>query len=223
MTSNVSSDSVAPTESAPSPEQRGQILEEGLQRDERDEQRAAEVNERQSADGFEDIDSDGEQQKSSGQKRARLPIVNIGEGAQRGIRHLFGMRAKPSERSPSAIEEGRAATKPSLLSTPEPQGTRSQPKPISLTSGAEPVSPRGEDRGLSLTRTLSVPRSTSIRFAADSSLSSDLAPGMSNYGANNPGFRRNPALAMNRTTSVQSTGSQKETSSVSFREPEKRR
>ena len=220
MTSNVNSNSVAVTESAASPEQRGQELEEALQDDE---QHARGVDERQSEEGFEDIDSDGEQQQSSGQKRAKLPVAKIGEGAQRGIRHLFGRRAKASESSPAAIEEGRGPSNPSLLSTPNSQETRSQPKPIPRTAEAEQITTRDNDRALSLTRTLSVPRSTSIRFAADSSLSSDLAPGMSSYGANNPGFRRNPTLAMTRTTSIQSTSSQKEIPSVSFREPEKRR
>lgn len=56
-------------------------------------------------------------------------------------------------------------------------------------------------------------RNPSIRFADDAP-SSDTAPG--NYGANNPGFRKNPSLSMFRSTSVESP-------SVSFQEPEKPR
>lgn len=59
-------------------------------------------------------------------------------------------------------------------------------------------------------------RTTAIRFAEDSSASTDAAPG--NYGSTNPAFKKNPALAMFRSTSVQS-----ENPSVTFQEPDKPR
>jgi hypothetical protein len=59
-------------------------------------------------------------------------------------------------------------------------------------------------------------RNTSIRFAPDSSESSESAPG--NYGNAAPGFKRNPSLAIFRSASVQSEGQ-----NVTFQEPDKPR
>lgn len=170
-------------------------------------------------DGFEDIDSDTGDPKPRGRRKSKS-FVQV-ETAKRGLRQLFKRRqSSPSPTGPSAAEEGRVPSNPAL-SPPYRSSTRAQPKPIQMT--AEPERMSSSDNN-PLTRTVSGPRDRSIRFAVDSSQSSGSAPGSSNYGAYNPGFKRNPALAMTRTTSVQSSGSQKgESMSVSFQEPEKRR
>jgi hypothetical protein len=127
----------------------------------------------------------------------------------KGLRkRFFGRRSSPGPPSPGAAEEGRASPDSKPLAPPTLTRSRTQT----------------DERALELTRTLSVPRNTAIRFAAETSESSETAPSMNNYGNAAPGFKRNPALAMCRTNSVQSTGSTKgEGPSVSFREPERRR
>ena len=181
-----------------------------------------ESREAEEGEGFEDIESDGGEDGLEVQKSPKLPRIKFGAG-KRGLRQLFSRRPNLSTTSPSAVEEGRVPSNPNLLAPRGRDNVRAQPKPIPMTAEPERMaSPEAGDRGIFLTRTTSAPRT--IRFAMDSSQSSDSAPHLSNYGANNPGFKRNPSLAMTRTTSVQSTGSQKEDpQSVSFREPEKRR
>lgn len=223
MTSNVSSDGASASASASppaSPENRTRQTD--VVENERTNLGAEDLGTEE--DGFEDIDSVADERVSSGRKKPRLPTIKIGTGKRQGLRQLFGRRRKETSPSPSAAEEGRVPSNPSLLSPPERSATRAQPKPIPMTAETDQMSPDESDRGISLTRTMSAPRNTSIRFAADSLPSSGSAPGISNYGVNNPEFRRNPALAMTRTTSVQSTGSQQgDGPSVSFKEPDKRR
>lgn len=151
----------------------------------------------------------------SPERASRPPVIKLpGAKPFKGLRNLFRRDSSPS---PGVIEEGRAAPDPSLLLPP----SSGRPRPVV----AEPEPMSSNDRSLQLSRTLSVPRNTSIRFAAETSESSDTAPSVGNYGNTAPGFKRNPGLAMYRTSSVQSTGSAKGESgpSVSFREPELRR
>jgi hypothetical protein len=151
----------------------------------------------------------------SPERASRPPVIKLpGAKPFKGLRNFFRRDSNPS---PGMIEEGRVAPDPSLLLPPSP----GRPRPI--VAEPEPIS--SNDRSLQLSRTLSVPRNTSIRFAAETSESSDTAPSVGNYGNTAPGFKRNPGLAMYRTSSVQSTGSAKGESgpSVSFREPEIRR
>ncbi|KAK1925819.1 Sodium/hydrogen exchanger family-domain-containing protein, partial [Papiliotrema laurentii] len=137
------------------------------------------------------------------------PRIKIDSGKKTGLRQrLFG-KSRDSSPDASDAEEGRGG--PGLLSPPS--GTpRSNPVPIT----------RVETNDDELSRSISN-RNPSIRFAADTSPSSDAAPGMLNYGNNAPGFKRNPTLAMFRSSSVQSAGERDREPSVSFQEPERPR
>lgn len=180
---------------------------------------------------YEDLPGETPRQR---RKRMKPPAIvvsrqNSAGPPKRSIRsRLFGRR-QHSSNSPSRAEEGLAPPNHSLLA---PSSSRSRPRNIA----AEPESILAEDsRGVSspsqpqnlaipLTRTLSASRSSpAVRFADDASPSSETAPGQSNYGSNAPGFKKNPALAMYRSASVQSTGSNKDGPSVSFKEPEIKR
>ena len=216
MTSHLSSDaasSAASIQSSPGRRPRDVEIEPPPEADTRNE----------AEDVFEE-DEEEMERTSSGRRgsmislqRLKSPTLSIGSGSGkgpgRGIRQkLFGRR-RSSPSSPSSIEEGRAPPNPDLL---KPTTSASQPRPIPTI-----VEPEDDnDRSLSLSRTMSIPRSTSVRFAVDSSPSSEVAPGRSNYGANAPGFKKNPALAMSRSASVNSAG---ESPSVSFQEPAPRR
>ena len=137
------------------------------------------------------------------------PKIKVNDGKKPGLRQrIFGLGKSKAETGPSEAEEGRAAPDPNLLA---PRTSTTTPVPIRSVDTAE------ENNALSPV----ISRGTAVRFAPGSSMSSDTAPGMGNYGNNNPGFKRNPTLAMYRSTSVQSSGSQRETS-VSFKEPTKR-
>ncbi|WVO20068.1 uncharacterized protein IAS62_001358 [Cryptococcus decagattii] len=180
---------------------------------------------------YEDVPEETPRQKKKKMKPPAIVVSrqNSAGPPRRSIRsRLFGRR-QHSSNSSSRAEEGLAPPNPSLL-TPSPSLSRPQ------TIAAEPESILAEDsRGSSsssqpqnlaipLTRTLSASRSSpAVRFADDTSPSTDTAPGQSNYGSNAPGFKKNPALAMYRSTSVQSTGSNKDGPSVSFVEPEIKR
>ena len=136
---------------------------------------------------------------------SKIPMITLDRTKKQGLRQrLFGTKPEASL-DQSHAEEGRG--NPDLLSPPD--HTRSQPIPII----------EGESGDDALSRTVSN-RNPSIRFAVDSSPSSDTAPGIGNYGNNNPAFKRNPALAMFRSSSVQSAGD-KDQPSVKFQEPEK--
>ncbi|KAK8858818.1 hypothetical protein IAR55_003048 [Kwoniella newhampshirensis] len=170
---------------------------------------------------YEDVPSDNEDNSESGRGRngSDPPSARVGRGwhKRRSIRaRLFGRR-KHSSTSSSRAEEGRGHSNPNLSSPP----SRSISRPIPIVAEPEQLSPQ-ESRGIPLTRTLSASRSPAVRFAPDSQPSSDTAPG--NYGNNIPGFKRNPNLSMYRSTSIQSSHSNKgEGPSVSFKEPERRR
>ncbi|KAE8539786.1 hypothetical protein D1P53_003723 [Cryptococcus gattii VGV] len=180
---------------------------------------------------YEDVPDETPRQKKKKMKPPAIVVSrqNSAGPPRRSIRsRLFGRRQQSSNSS-SRAEEGLAPPNPSLLA-PSPSLSRPQ------TIAAEPESILAEDsRGSSsssqpqnlaipLTRTLSASRSSpAVRFADDTSPSTDTAPGQSNYGSNAPGFKKNPALAMYRSTSLQSTGSNKDGPSVSFVEPEIRR
>ncbi|KAK4687881.1 sodium/hydrogen antiporter, partial [Tremellales sp. Uapishka_1] len=212
MTSNLSEEgSVASASSPRAPVSDIQSEEEGLREDPRtgEEQEENESEE----DGYD------EEQPADSEPRihSRIPAIRLSKNAKKKkslSQRLFGRRkssARASSLSPSAVEEGRGMPDPNLLAPPRPYRGRSS-------------SAVDEDSitNLNRTRTSSPPRSTAIRFAEALSPSSDTAPGVNAY-ASNTGFKRNPSLAMYRSTSVQSESSAKnaEGPSVSFREPEK--
>lgn len=175
--------------------------------------------------GGHDSDDD-EDQGSSSRQRSKPPKVNVRKGTEDegGFvgnlkNRLFGRRGSSST-SQAKVEEGRNKPNPNLLSAPSPsisrQSSRNQPAYITKTN---PTSePEAMDNSLSITRTMSRP---TIRFAEDSSRSSETAPGNAYQRA--PGYKPNPALAMFRTTSVASNGESKDERSVSFQEPERRK
>ncbi|ORX37176.1 Sodium/hydrogen exchanger family-domain-containing protein [Kockovaella imperatae] len=144
--------------------------------------------------------SSRKQQKSSAPPKPKIKLP----GQKKGVMGWFSKRDRSP--SPSAVEEGRASMDPGLLSPPRSRA----------------MSPRQSGEGIPLTRTASLQRNTAIRFAEDSQPSSDSAPGPGNYGNTAPGFKRNPALAMFRTTSIQE-GNDDDSASVSFKEPSRRR
>ncbi|WWD18709.1 hypothetical protein CI109_103163 [Kwoniella shandongensis] len=173
---------------------------------------------------YEDVPSDNEAGSGSrlGRLSSNIPGIHISKGGnkKRSMRaRLFGRR-KNSSNSPSRAEEGRSESNPHLLAPP----SRTSSRPIPIVAEPEQMSP-SENRGIPLTRTLSASRSPAIRFAPDSQPSSDTAPGIGNYGANAPGFKRNPNLSMYRSASIQSSHSNKGEGgpSVSFKEPERKR
>ena len=178
--------------------------------------RTASPEEMQPGEGLEVHVTAQQPEGSSGSTKPPRIRVEL-EKKKVGLRQRFFGRHDNSHDSKDA-EEGRAPPSSSLLA-PSYSSTRSRPVPI--------PSPSGDDddtgRGLSLTRTLSIPRTTSIRFAADSSQSSGTAPNRRDYGNSATGFKRNPNLAMYRSSSVQSSGSTKDSPSVSFKEPDRRR
>jgi len=146
------------------------------------------------------MDSPSDESGPSGSNEP--PAIKV-ESPKKGLRQrLFGKRGTSDA---SEAEEGRA--NPDLLS---PQASRSQPVPIVATSSNDDT----------LSRSVSN-RNPAIRFAPDIAPSSDTAPGISNYGSNAPGFKRNPNLSMFRSSSVTSTDDNEP--SVSFDEPEKPR
>lgn len=151
-------------------------------------------------------------------KKSRLkpktPKTAINTGKRRNpLQRLFG-GLKSGNSGESTAEEGRGSPDPGLQSPPAIASPRKiQPYP----------SRTDRNQDLSLSRTLSVPRTTSIRFAPDSSPSSNAAPGSNNYGNNAPGFKRNPTLAMFRAPSVHSDDEIDESPTVKFKLPDKRR
>ncbi|WVQ70777.1 hypothetical protein IAR50_000299 [Cryptococcus sp. DSM 104548] len=164
-------------------------------------------------DDYEDVDEEPAPQPRRHQRPPAIHVSrqNSAGPPRRSIRaRLFGRRQQ-SANSPSRLEEGAAVPDASLLA---PSSALQRPPSVADDSRTQ-----NQSLGIPLTRTMSSSR-PAIRFADDTSPSSDTAPGQANYGANNPGFRRNPALAMSRTASVQSTGSTKDGPSVSFAEPD---
>ena len=165
-----------------------------------------------------------EQAEAKGFKPPRPHIRQEERNAKPSIRdRLFGRRPEGAS-SPSKAEEGRVKPLSPIVTSPSnDDGLRrifTQPAvstPTRMDEDEHPTDLRpGHSRNLSLTRTMSNRQST-IRFAPESSVSSDTAPSMSNYGANAPGFKKNPNLAMFRTSSVKSTDG--DAPSVSFAEP----
>nr|ODN82429.1 Na+/H+ exchanger AnNHA1 [Cryptococcus depauperatus CBS 7841] len=186
--------------------------------------RADEENE----DDYEDVE---EETNATQKKKSKLPVIHVSRqnsaGPRRSIRsRIFGRRQHSN--SPSQAERGLAPVNPFLLAPPS--SSQSQPKsivaePESLTPdemGASSSTP-SHNFGIPLTRTTSGSRPSAIRFAQNTSASSDTAPSLPNYGTANPGFKKNPSLAMYRSASVQSTGSAKDGPSISFKEPEVKR
>jgi hypothetical protein len=156
-------------------------------------------------------EDESEQEGPDSRSKGRPPKIQISSGRRTSIRkRLFGR--KSSSPTPSTIEEGRGSTNADLLSPPP----RSRGRSFAASEAEGPVN----DKTINRTRTSSPPRNTAIRFAENSASSSETAPGPGAYGANAPGFKRNPALALNRTTSVQSAGSAKgDGPNVSFKVP----
>ncbi|ODO10668.1 hypothetical protein I350_01265 [Cryptococcus amylolentus CBS 6273] len=159
---------------------------------------------------YEDVED--EEPTRQARRYQRPPAIHVSRQnsagpPRRSIRaRLFGRRQHSSS-SPSRLEEGTATPDPSLLA---PSSALNRPQSVPDDSRTQ-----SQSLGIPLTRTMSSSR-PAVRFAEDTSLSSETAPGQANYGNNNPGFRRNPALAISRTASVQSTG---DGPSVSFVEP----
>ena len=158
----------------------------------------------------EEEDGDDDRPRSSSSKP---PRTHSPEKKKGGIRGWFSKREDRSP-SPTDAEEGRAH--PGFLSPPlSPTRQTSQPRAIHREENGG-----DDDNDRSLSRT----QSMSVRFASDNQPSSGSAPG--NYGNATPGFRKNPALAMYRTTSVQSAKSDTQdlgSPNVSFKEPRIRR
>ena len=153
-------------------------------------------------------DGEGSGRSSS---QPKPPAIKIDTGKKKaGLRQrLFG---KSTQEPTEDVEQGRSASDPTMLT---PYNTsRSRPVPITATSTEDSAL----DRSVSN-------RNTSIRFADNSTASSDTAPGLANYGVNAPGFKKTPGLAMFRSASVQSSGSARGEGgpSVSFQEPERPR
>ena len=148
---------------------------------------------------------------------SRPPAIRVHSGTEAGdgrrlggLRRFFGLGAPVAPAKARKAEEGLAAPQhdPGLLSptrsAPSPRPidfARSHSRTLSASSEAEAS---GGPTGIPLTRTISAPRNTSLRFAPDVQASSDTAPSMGNYGNTAPGFKKNPALAMYRASSVQS-------------------
>ncbi|WVQ96326.1 hypothetical protein IAU59_003430 [Kwoniella sp. CBS 9459] len=176
---------------------------------------------------YEDVVSDTEEELP---RHHNPPAIHVSKGSssshhkKRSFRSRFfgGKGKRDRSHSPSHVEEGRAPPNPDLLAPPSSSSAR--PIPIIETEDSSDPSDEPRGSGIPLTRTMSASRSPAIRFAPDVvERSSDTAPNMTNYGVNNPGFKKNPSLAMYRSASVQSTGSNKgEGPSVSFAEPKKR-
>ncbi|OCF31244.1 Na+/H+ exchanger AnNHA1 [Kwoniella heveanensis BCC8398] len=186
--------------------------------------------ENENENDYEDVVSDTEEELP---RHHNPPAIHVSKGSssshhkKRSFRsRFFGKSKRDRSHSPSHVEEGRAPPNPDLLAPPSTSSAR--PVPILDTEDSFDVSergtPTGSGLGIPLTRTMSASRSPAIRFAPDVvEKSSDTAPNLTNYGANNPGFKKNPALAMYRSASIQSTGSNKgEGPSVSFAEPKRR-
>ncbi|OWZ71203.1 hypothetical protein AYX14_03391 [Cryptococcus neoformans] len=180
---------------------------------------------------YEDVPNETRRQR---RKKMKPPAIVVSRQNSAGLprrsirSRLFGRR-QHSSNSPSRAEEGLAPPNPSLLvpssSPSRPQNIAAEPESILAEDSRGSFSPsQSQNLAIPLTRTLSASRSSpAVRFADDASPSSDTAPGQSNYGTNAPGFKKNPALAMYRSASVQSTGSNKDGPSVSFKEPEIKR
>lgn len=180
---------------------------------------------------YEDVPNETRRQR---RKKMKPPAIVVSRQNSAGLprrsirSRLFGRR-QHSSNSPSRAEEGLAPPNPSLLvpssSPSRPQNIAAEPESILAEDSRGSSSPsQSQNLAIPLTRTLSASRSSpAVRFADDASPSSDTAPGQSNYGTNAPGFKKNPALAMYRSASVQSTGSNKDGPSVSFKEPEIKR
>ncbi|WVQ88108.1 hypothetical protein IAS59_001842 [Cryptococcus gattii] len=180
---------------------------------------------------YEDVPDETPRQKKKKMKPPAIVVSrqNSAGPQRRSIRsRLFGRRQQSSNSS-SRAEEGLALPNLSLLapsqSLSRPQTIAAEPESIlAEDSRGSSSSSQPQNLAIPLTRTLSASRSSpAVRFADDTSPSTDTAPGQSNYGSNAPGFKKNPALAMYRSTSVQSTGSNKDGPSVSFVEPEIKR
>lgn len=129
---------------------------------------------------------------------SKPPKIKIGTGKRKeGLRQrLFGKKSsgrsaeEEEAKETRAMEEGRGNADQSLLAPPTSrQSSNSKLVPITRTITQDEDSSAG-------------PAGRSIRFAVDSSPSSDTAPGMSNYGNSNPGFKRNSALALFRSGSI---------------------
>ncbi|WWC88415.1 uncharacterized protein L201_003326 [Kwoniella dendrophila CBS 6074] len=198
--------------------------------------------EEQVADENEDAISETEDDRL-GPIHTRIPAIRVHKGSGSKTKkksiasRLFGRKSNDSENNSSKAEEGLAKPDSSLLSP-----TRSRSRPIPIVREPSPSNNDNDDddydydndapptrtpysgssgNGVPLTRTLTA-RSSAIRFAPDVEPSSDTAPTISNYGANAPGFKKNPNLSMFRSTSIQSQG-EGGGPSVSFVEPEKKR
>ncbi|OCF75432.1 Na+/H+ exchanger AnNHA1 [Kwoniella mangroviensis CBS 8886] len=194
---------------------------------------SAQSNQAQENDNEEAV-SDTEEGPPAGnyQSYNKIPAINIhsGSGSESKSKRksiaarLFGRKSNDSENIPSKAEEGLAHPNPTLLVPPSKSDIS---RPVPIVSSPEPIDEgsRSGSFGIPLTRTISASRSPAIRFAPDVEPSSETAPTINNYGANAPGFKKNPNLAMFRSASIQSTGSNKggEGPSVSFVEPEKKR
>ncbi|WVF68853.1 hypothetical protein IAT40_003626 [Kwoniella sp. CBS 6097] len=189
----------------------------------------ANVNANENENDYEDVVSDTEEELP---RHHNPPAIHVSKGSssshhkKRSFRsRFFGSKSKRDRsHSPSRAEEGLAPPNPDLLAPP------SGARPVPIIDTEDSSDPSDEARGgssglgIPLTRTMSASRSPAIRFAPDVvEKSSDTAPNLTNYGVNNPGFKKNPSLAMYRSASIQSTGSSKgEGPSVSFVEPKKR-
>ncbi|WVW84938.1 hypothetical protein I302_106974 [Kwoniella bestiolae CBS 10118] len=190
----------------------------------------------QATDGEnEEAISDTEEAPSSAnyQSYNKIPAINVHKGSGSGTKsgkksitaRLFGRKSNEGENDSSKAEEGLAPPNPTLL-VPPSKSDISRPVPIVNTPDQmENDGSRSGSFGIPLTKTMSASRSPAIRFAPDVEPSSESAPTINNYGANAPGFKKNPNLSMFRSASIQSTGSGRgvEGPSVSFVEPEKKR
>nr|XP_018262109.1 Na+/H+ exchanger AnNHA1 [Kwoniella dejecticola CBS 10117]OBR84267.1 Na+/H+ exchanger AnNHA1 [Kwoniella dejecticola CBS 10117] len=196
------------------------IVETPLPMDEEDRSRRAPTPEEEAVSETEDEDAATPQRTPYN----KVPAINVDRGSGSGTKknkksikdRLFGRKSNESNDNPSKAEEGLAPPNPSLLVPPSKHNIS---RPIPIVNEPE-RSNSEESRGIPLTRTLSASRSPAIRFAPDVENSSETAPTINNYGANAPGFKKNPNLSMFRSASIQSNG---EGPSVSFVEPEKKR
>lgn len=122
-----------------------------------------------------------------------------------------GRQAMSQPPSPPADESSRGVA---FGSTPAPargafSGLRNRlfgrdhNEPAKVEEGESSTPPNSSRSQLDLTRTET--NSRTIRFAEHATNDSDTAPGpqgTSNYGNNQPGFKKSPGLAMFRTTSI---------------------
>ena len=121
--------------------------------------------------------------------RTPSPFIHLPEDRKPGFRERwFGRREEPADDNQLS---------------PLPRSSTSRPVPISSPSAES-------SRNLQMSRTMSIPRNTAIRFAEGSQPSSDSAPGPGNYGNTRPGFAPNPSLSLFRSSSIASAKSDSE-------------